>query len=824
MVLCGYVTSNFYAVPEVVTSANIYKFSEERARKHVRYLSQDIGNRYAGTKGEDQAIHYIVGELEKLQAAPQVSHPFEVSVRQGSGQHLFEIMSVPIIKTYFNVTNIAVRIGCDECASDKALLVNTHFDTTNGNGAADAATPVAVMLDSIRALSQSKKPMQNSIVFLFNGAEESFQDASHLFMTTDAWFSKVVAVVNLEAAGIAGKSVLFQSKSQLMLDAYSQTSWPHGSSMANDLFKTGLLLSDTDYGQFMNHGNLPGGLDMAIYQHGYLYHTKYDREEFIPEGTIQHMGQNTLDILSYIAFEANLDKIYEDPTSDHAFFDFLGFVFVQLPGKLATNFEILLATISFVYLFRISSLSVIGRGVVDITRTVALAFIVPCVVALVVMTTDFKMLWFGNPSYASMLYGPFVLYGLVKGHRMARSSSDEKTARIGLLFVTTVLMIVLMVARLQTAFVMSVYLGSQLVATLLESLGLWQVYYIVSMTLPISIVQPLMIGAINTFVPLTGRMGGYVPAELIIAILVWLATVLIFLPLIPSLHKADSDVTSRFTKGMLALAGIVWVNFLLSQPRYTMATPKRLILLSTYRPATHEAHVHLIKGDSAPYPPEGLVAISELLRTGPVPEAIAFTREEQFDQHLSLYPLSDLTVSRHWNVTHLAGQFWADPKEESAARTNHFAHAFAPRVKGIRAVTHAHNNSRTITIPCAMNVHNHATVFRFKADVVSASAPIKPHARSGAYMIRHLAAGYGGAAERTLAAGHDLVDLAETQYPKEACDFEMVVRGTDPVEIEAAAVTAYNGKYNAFFQKAIPKFGNWTDVWAVDAVHVTTLV
>lgn len=35
--------------------------------------------------------------------------------------------------------------------------------------------------------------------------------------------------------------------------------------MGNDLFATGLLLSDTDFRQFVDYGNLTG-LDMAVYK------------------------------------------------------------------------------------------------------------------------------------------------------------------------------------------------------------------------------------------------------------------------------------------------------------------------------------------------------------------------------------------------------------------------------------------------------------------------------------------------------------------------------------------------------------------------------
>jgi hypothetical protein len=42
---------------------------------------------------------------------------------------------------------------------------------------------VAVMLEILRVMGMRNRSLENSVVFLFNGGEESLQDASHLFST-----------------------------------------------------------------------------------------------------------------------------------------------------------------------------------------------------------------------------------------------------------------------------------------------------------------------------------------------------------------------------------------------------------------------------------------------------------------------------------------------------------------------------------------------------------------------------------------------------------------------------------------------------------------
>jgi Zn-dependent M28 family amino/carboxypeptidase len=91
-----------------------------------------------------------------------------------------------LYKTYVNLTNIIVRLsnGTD-AGKEHALLVNAHVDSTLPSpGAADDAMPVGVMLECIRVLTHTPDwSPEHAIIFLFNNAEESLQDASQLFST-----------------------------------------------------------------------------------------------------------------------------------------------------------------------------------------------------------------------------------------------------------------------------------------------------------------------------------------------------------------------------------------------------------------------------------------------------------------------------------------------------------------------------------------------------------------------------------------------------------------------------------------------------------------
>jgi Zn-dependent M28 family amino/carboxypeptidase len=87
-------------------------------------------------------------------------------------------------------------------------------------------------------------------------------------------------MINLEAAGTTGGALLFQATSKEMVEAFAHaprsamacvavvlaefTSSPRGSVIAADVFASGVLMSDTDFGQFEQYLNV-SGLDVSAH-------------------------------------------------------------------------------------------------------------------------------------------------------------------------------------------------------------------------------------------------------------------------------------------------------------------------------------------------------------------------------------------------------------------------------------------------------------------------------------------------------------------------------------------------------------------------------
>ncbi|MCO5599089.1 hypothetical protein L7F22_053189 [Adiantum nelumboides] len=301
------------------------KFSEEAALDLIRKLSEDIGYRIVGTSEHVEAEHLLEGIVKSYEGwhrtvtleddmgpGINVTRPtdtrgdteVEVWTQIGDGAHRFDFMSSVVWKKYYSMSNVIVRIsdGTEE-GKEHAVLLNAHLDSTLPSpGAADDGVGVAILVELLRILTTPPRPrLRHSVILLFNNGEESLQDASHLYATQhNETMGSVRGVVNLEACGVSGPELLFQATSVPFVDAYATVPHPFGTVLANDVFSTGLILSDTDFRQFVQYGGL-SGLDMAVVGKSYLYHTRKDLIEHFQPGMIQHFGENIIAIVEHLA-------------------------------------------------------------------------------------------------------------------------------------------------------------------------------------------------------------------------------------------------------------------------------------------------------------------------------------------------------------------------------------------------------------------------------------------------------------------------------------------------------------------------------------------
>ncbi|KAJ7509606.1 hypothetical protein B0H11DRAFT_1960274 [Mycena galericulata] len=665
-----------YSLPEPQTAltnplTGLPQISEARILGFAKYLSEDIGYRTVGTYEHALADDWMVARAEEEKrhcerVVKESGRKLECEVwrQQGSGTHRFDMMGKRLYKSYQNLTNIVVRLSDGtEAGKAHALLLNSHLDSTLPSpGAADDALPVGIMLDSIRVLIDTPGwSPAHAVIFLFNHAEESLQDGSHLFSTQHPIAHTLIRLSRLiEAAGTTGRELLFQATSEEMVEAYSHVPRPFGTIFANDIFNSGVLLSDTDFRQFEEYLDVPG-LDIAIVGNSYLYHMRKDLVENIEVGVAQNMGENTLALIKHLTapgsaipllqIHAKIQDTVDNPDAPKG------------AGRHKRMHMVYFQLLSHFFLYRFSTAKVLYglllAGAIGVTRKqkfvrggaaaamigLAGSVLVPNVVAVVMHRVLGKgMSWFAGGHFAAMgLYVPATLLGGLASQLFV-PTTDEESVYAALLLLQSSAAFGVQMLNIGSAamfFISALPLfGALLVNDLVLTSGagelsLWT--YALGGFLPLLTGTLIMVPTVEVFVPLTGRLGN-VPADNIVGTLISVLSAQAVPLVLPFAHRFGRAALRQL---VLVLSLLTAVNMAIYAQRdvFDAMHQKRLFVLHLENATTHEHHLHIAAADGAP----GLDALVQDISREFAPlqtTAIPVVMNDQNSDWDSLYPFS----------------------------------------------------------------------------------------------------------------------------------------------------------------------------------------
>jgi hypothetical protein len=186
---------------------------------------------------------YLVAQLSALSMQPQVSTA--IGVNGGFGA-----ISVG------NTRNIVARLP--GTANSGAVLLMAHYDSVpNGPGAADDGAGVSAILETVRAL-KTGPALKNDLIVLFTDGEEPGLLGAEAFVASHPWMKDIGLVMNFEARGNRGASLLFETSvnnASLMNEVAHAAPSPIASSLFYSLYK--LLPNSTDFNMFRPAG-IPG--------------------------------------------------------------------------------------------------------------------------------------------------------------------------------------------------------------------------------------------------------------------------------------------------------------------------------------------------------------------------------------------------------------------------------------------------------------------------------------------------------------------------------------------------------------------------------------
>ncbi|KAG0033901.1 hypothetical protein BGZ81_006922 [Podila clonocystis] len=726
------------------------QFSEHNVRKIVRHLSTDIGYRVVGTEQELETKQYLIKELTDLKEQARVHAlrgakdlpQFDMWVQVGDGSHRFDFMSKVVMKMYTNMTNIIVRLSCGPECDKSSILLNSHYDTTLGSpGAADDALGVGVMMEIIRVMSLKAAPKKNSIVFLFNGGEESLQDASHSFITNHELKDNIKAVVNLEACGTTGPEILFQANSREMIDAYGTVPYPHGTVLANDLFATGLILSDTDFRQFVDHGNLTG-LDMAVYKNSYLYHTHLDLDEYMEAGLPQHMGENTLALATYLSEKADLSGL--ESTSSVVFFDLFGKYFVAYSWTTAIRIHLVVMGVAVLAIITQASRPTV-RATFSILLSFIAALILPNLSVIFLQSLGKPMQWFSHEWLSCLLFGPIALAGmflvqLVFHDKKASTAANELSTLSAVQVFFTLCLAGASYTGFASSYVFALYSLSSTVGLFYNQKRIDEVTrvdysaYFVSAMMPTAYFSFVCFSLLDIFIPLTGRIGVDAPVDHIVAVLTGFIIFVFCPPLLAFAHRFGRVMLKKLVVFLLVThLLILLVTSVFIQP-YDELHPKRVFAQHLRNLTSGESMMYIAHADPGPFYDAYVSGVEDLFAT----KSVFRSPSNNPGDWNAIYPFNQFLESYVIDTTpYIKSQTTNKTISEHSGPLTTFVHQ-APRLLADSVSYDAKTGIRKLTILCTHPDYIW-TVASFDTHLVSWSLESsEPFDHPSHYVIRHV--------------------------------------------------------------------------------------
>ncbi|KAF9111289.1 hypothetical protein BGX27_005128 [Mortierella sp. AM989] len=653
------------------------------------------------------------------------------------------------MKMYTNMTNIIVRLSCGPECDQNSILLNSHYDTTLGSpGAVDDALGVGVMMEIIRVMSQRPAPKKNSIVFLFNGGEESLQDASHSFITAHELKDQIRAVVNLEACGTTGPEILFQANSREMIDAYGTVPYPHGTVLANDLFATGLILSDTDFRQFVDHGNLTG-LDMAVYKNSYLYHTHLDLDAFLEAGLPQHMGENTLALATYLSEKADLVNL--ESTSSVVFFDVFGLFFVSYDWSTALKIHIAVCAFALVAVF-IGASRPTFRATFSIFASFIAALLFPNLSVILLQSLGKPMQWFSHEWLSCLLFGPTALAGMflvqyLLHDKKASTAANELSALSAVHAFFTICLALASYTGFASSYVFALYSTSSTIGLIfnqkrvaetkkdgVETARVDFATYFVSALMPTAYFSFTCFSLLDIFIPLTGRIGADAPVDHIVAILTGFITFVFCPPVLAFAHRFGAVVLKKMIVFLFIAHLLILLLTSVFITPYNELHPKRVFAQHLKNLTSGESTMYVAHADPGPFYEPYVTELEDMFST-----KAAFRRgNSNPGDWNAIYPFNQFLESYVLDTT---PYIKAQTQNQTIANTDRPLTEFvqhAPRLTAENVSYDPKTGIRKLTVLCAHPDYIW-TVASFDTHLVSWSlSSSEPFDHPSHYVIRHV--------------------------------------------------------------------------------------
>jgi hypothetical protein len=304
------------------------EFSAGRAMTLVQVLAAEP--RPLGTPAHARARSWLVEQLEA--AGVEVEIQVATVLRPSSRG------AVRAAKVHNVLARLAGRPAPDPASP--AVLLMAHYDSVPWSpGAGDDASGVACLLETLRAL-QAGPALTRDVFFLFTDGEEGGLWGARAFVDEHPWAARVGVVVNADARGNTGPSLMFRTSGANLWSVRQlrqAVPAPLATSLSYEVFR--LMPNDTDLAVFAQQET--PGLDFAFIGNHPRYHSARDTADRLDPFSLQHQGSSLLGLARHLAAadlkptELTLADRAAIPPGDGVYFNLFGPFLVIYPASWA---------------------------------------------------------------------------------------------------------------------------------------------------------------------------------------------------------------------------------------------------------------------------------------------------------------------------------------------------------------------------------------------------------------------------------------------------------------------------------------------------------
>jgi len=389
--------------------APLSAFSAARAMKHLSVIAR--AQHPVNSAEHDAVRDYILRALRETGLAPQVQKI------TGEDQN-FEIDGA--------LENIVCRL--QGSSHEKAILLVAHYDSVPaGPGASDDGVAVAALLETARAL-KSLPQLKRDIIFLFTDGEETHLMGARAFVAEHPWAKDIGIVLNFEARGVRGPSIMFETSDQngwLIRHFGQAASHPVANSLSYEIYKR--MPNNTDFTVFRHAGY--SGLNFAFIDGLAYYHTTFDSIQNVEPGSLQHHGDYMLEL----AREFGDTTGEEAKSANVVYFDVLGMVLVRYSGLVGAIFLGFAAAMAFAILyigFRTQRLQIGGcmLGLLGMVASVIVTVLGAWISYQLVYAAHSHRIHLGLRHHPGLYVSAFCAFGLACAMAMSTGLSTKISA------------------------------------------------------------------------------------------------------------------------------------------------------------------------------------------------------------------------------------------------------------------------------------------------------------------------------------------------------------------------------------------------------------